>query len=442
MQSHWLKKKDYLDFIELKENMAKFNELCHTERKVIELDLSHYNNEFIIWAAKDIFELLFPNKNPKRAEGLLSRYLTSSFFWKRASLSGVLLVENKDLPTIYDKIVKFIIDNLHTYFNVVDEGEDVKPFIHFWSTNARCNEGFKLRLGLFTPLDSQRHLNHPCARYYKDYNSTCRKNLGSYSLSKILEDSKKQQIDMRDLFFAFAKRLGKRDAVKTCKLGLFNFYWIEQNMFNIAYDMESNSILIQYDKFSLKPDNKPYIIYKGKLKARKVEIYDIRTVKLPTSGYVYIGIKFKEVFGDFLLSGQYVFKGRAAGQHFSHSLLSNEFEGDLLKMACFVIYNNDHMCTSFLRHRVNENPSDVYHIDFKDFPIVHEMKDGAYPDIVMHKDMIRDYSLEGALKCVEYSYNVIRYGYDTFDHEYASQFEPKELTRMFWNTDETKGLKL
>lgn len=157
MQSHWLKKKDYLDFIELKENMAKFNELCHTERKVIELDLSHYNNEFIIWAAKDIFELLFPNKNPKRAEGLLSRYLTSSFFWKRASLSGVLLVENKDLPTIYDKIVKFIIDNLHTYFNVVDEREDVKPFIHFWSTNARCNEGFKFGMGMIRLITNMRH---------------------------------------------------------------------------------------------------------------------------------------------------------------------------------------------------------------------------------------------------------------------------------------------
>lgn len=443
MYSHWLNEKFYTNEEKKLENMAKFKELCHTKDKYIELDISNFSNELIIWCAKDIFDFLVPSQNKQKTEGVLNKLNTFSLFWKKINTMGVELVDNKDLPTIYDKIVRFITHTLETYFNVVDERGEIHRFIEFSLNSAYCKKDFKLRLGQFTPLDSKRHPNHPCAKYYKDYDGTCLENLGEYSLNKSLEHSKKQQIDMRDLFFAFARGLGKKKDVKTYKIGLFNFYWIDFGLCHIGYDQETNSILIQHDKFKYEPDKKSFF---GALtpptQARKVKIHDIRQVKLSSSGCLYIGVKFSEVMSDLLITGQYVFRGRGKEQHFSHSILSNEFEEDLLKMACMIITTNEQMCPGFVRRRVKEKLSDVFHIDFTDFPIINEMKDGAYPHIVLHFDKIREHSIEATIKCVEFSYHVMGHGMDTFDNEYKAQFDVKNLIGMLWNNDENKGLDL
>jgi hypothetical protein len=253
----------------------------------------------------------------------------------------------------------------------------------------------------------------------------------------MLEHSKKQQIDMRDLFFAFVRRLGKKRDVKTCKIGLFNFYWIDFGLCHIGYDQEKNCILIQHDKFKYAPDKKDFLgAPTPPTQARKVKIHDIKQVKLPSSGCLYIGVKFSEVMGDLLITGQYVFRGRGKEQHFSNSILSNEFEEDLLKMACMIITTNEEMCPGFVRRRVKEKLSDVFHIDFTDFPIINEMKDGVYPHIVLHFNKIREHSLEAIIKCVEFSYHVMGHGMDTFDNEYKAQFDAKNLIGMLWNKDE------
>lgn len=441
MYTHWLNTGDSVDSETLITRMAKFKELCLNGNKYIELDISHYNNELIIWASKDIFELLFPKEDEKkdalRCDGLLNKFNTRSLFWKKGNILGIGLVDNKNIPKIYDEIVQCIEHTIHTFFNVVEgEENNIQKFIEFGFKNAWCNEKFRLRLGMFTPLDSKRHPHHPCAKYYKDYDSKCLKNLGSYSLSRMVKDSKKQQIDMRDLFYAFVRRLGKQDEVKTYKLGLFNFYWIEFGLCNIGYDLETNSILIQHDKFNYVPDKNQSLLPDIPTKARKIKIHDIRTIKLPFGCHVYIGIKFNELIGELLITGQYVFKGRLEGQHFSNSLLSNEFEDDLLKMACFIISNNEEMYPFYVRMREKEKLSDIFHIDFLDFPIINKMEDGSYPHIVMHIDKIKDYCTEAAIKCVEFSYNVIRHGHNTFDKEYEEQFEAKNLVSMLWNNDE------